>query len=140
MNWTKFKPELSHYDLRKAIFAGIIFFLLTGVVAGLIPTPLYERMVPITILDYVFLFTTSLLAGIYFGKEKSCRIQDDSRHAFLGGLTGFLAFACPICNALFLLFFSSSAIMTYFDPLRPYMGLVSTLFLAVIVYRTEECS
>ncbi len=121
------------FDLKKGAGAALLFLTITGVVTGLIPNPIYVRMVPITFLDYLFLFTTSALAGLYFGKE-SCSVLG-GRLAGLGGLTGFLAFGCPVCNALLLAFFSSSAIMTYFDPLRPFLGVLSTALLGFFVYR-----
>lgn len=127
--------EINGYDAKKSIVASIFFFIVTGVVTGLIPTPLYVRMVPITFLDYIFLFTTSILAGIYFGKEK-CTIAD-SRLSALGGVTGFLAFSCPICNAVLLAFLSTSAIMAYIDPLRPLLGVISTLVLAYLILKNH---
>jgi hypothetical protein len=41
------------------------------------------------------------------------------------------------CNALF----SSSALMTYFDPLRPLLGAVTTVFFAGVLYyqRRRDC-
>lgn len=128
------KPmNLEEFNLLKAFVAGSIFFTVTGLVTGLVPNPVYVRMVPITVLDYVFLLTTSVLSAYYFGKEQ-CSVLDN-RLAGLGGLTGFLAFGCPICNAVLLAFFSSSALLTYFDPLRPFLGVFSTILLAFLVYR-----
>ncbi len=121
--------DFDGYNLRKSIFYGVLFFAVTGAVTGLIPNPLYVRMVSITALDYFFLFTTSFLAAAFFGK-KECGVTE-GRLAKIGGVTGFFAFSCPICNAALLVFFSSSAIMTYFDPIRPFLGVVST---AVLVY------
>jgi hypothetical protein len=57
-------------------------------------------------------------------------------------VAGFLAFGCPICNAFLLALFSSSALMTYFDPLRPLLGAVSVvLFGGLLYYRhTRACA
>jgi hypothetical protein len=121
------------YSLRQGLPAAVFFFLVTGFVTGLLPNPLYVRMVPVTLLDYFFLATTSILAALYFGKEK-CTVEG-GRFAKLGGLTGFLAFSCPLCNVLLLAFFSSSAIMTYIDPLRPFLGVASTAMLTAFIYR-----
>lgn len=121
--------NLELYNLRKSAFYGILFFAVTGVVTGLIPNPLYVRMVPIRWWDYLFLFTTSFLAAGFFGKEE-CSVEE-GRLAKIGGVTGFFAFSCPICNAALLMFFSSSAIMTYFDPIRPFLGFITT---AALVY------
>lgn len=130
----KFTDFKSKYDLRKAVGVSTVFMAVTGIVTGLIPNPVYIRMVPITFLDYFFLITTSVLAGLYFGK-KECRVID-SRVSALGGLTGFAAFGCPVCNAVFLAFLSSSAIMTHIYPLRPLLGVISTLALGYLLYRS----
>lgn len=125
--------QINGYKVKKSIATSILFFTITGVVTGIIPTSFYIRMVPITVLDYTFLFTTSILAGIYFGKEK-CTVTD-SRLSAIGGLTGFLAFSCPICNSVLLAFLSTSAIMAYIDPLRPLLGVISTLVLGYLVLK-----
>lgn len=124
---------LDGYNLRKSAFYGTLFFVFTGVVTGLVPNPLYVRMVPIRWWDYLFLLTTSFLAAAFFGK-KECSVSE-GRLAKIGGVTGFFAFSCPICNAALLMFFSSSAIMTYFDPIRPFLGVVSTAMLAYFLLR-----
>lgn len=121
------------FNVFKGVSAGFFFLAATGLVTGLIPNPVYVRMVPVTFLDYIFLFSTSLLAGLYFGKE-NCSVVGD-RLAGLSGIMGFFAFSCPVCNMFLLAFFSSSAIMTYFDPLRPYLGVVSTFILAYFFFR-----
>lgn len=127
--------SIGSYNLKKGLAAGIVFFLVTGLVTELIPNPLYTRMVSITVLDYVFLFTTSILAAIYFGKN-SCRVTD-SRLAGVGGITGFLAFGCPTCNAILLTFFSTSAIIKYIDPLRPFFGLISTATIGLLLSKNR---
>ena len=129
----KIRDFRSDYNLKKALGTATVFLAVTGIVTGLIPNPIYIRMVPITFLDYFFLLTTSLLAGLYFGK-KECQVLD-SRISAVGGLTGFLAFGCPVCNAVFLAFLSSSAILTYIDPLRPFLGVISTAALGYLLYR-----
>lgn len=121
------------YNLRKSIFYGILFFVVTGVVTGVIPNPLYVRMVPIRWWDYLFLLTTSFLGAAFFGK-KECSVEE-GRLAKIGGVTGFFAFSCPVCNAALLALFSSSAIMTYFDPVRPFLGVISTAILAYFLLR-----
>ena len=123
----------SRFKFSRGISAGLIFLTVTGAVTGLIPNPFYVRMVPVTLLDYLFLFTTSFLASLYFGKRQ-CTVTE-GRLAKVSGLTGFLAFSCPVCNAVLVAFFSSSAIMSYFDPLRPLFGVTSTLLLGILIYR-----
>mgnify|MGYP006875055425 CR=1 FL=1 len=129
-------PVFDRFNVREGLIATITFSLVTATVTGLIENPLYVRKVPLTALDYIFLFTTSMLAGLYFGKEKSS--VTEGRLMSVGRLTGFLAFGCPICNLVLLAFFSTSVIMTYFDPLRPLLGLFSTLILAILLFENSR--
>lgn len=125
--------------LLKGLAVGTGAFVLFGVVTGLIPNPLYVRMVPRTALDYLFLTTTSLLLGVYVVQRSPSEEESGSSLAIGSTIGGFLAFGCPICNAFLLALFSSSALMTYFDPLRPLLGVVSVaLFGGLVYYRREK--
>ena len=169
---------------RRAAVWGVVsaagVFILFGLVTGLIPNPIYVRMVPRTGFDYLFLTLTALLAGVYVTQRLATEVAsergdessregatsregehthdhdhdhdhvhththvtdhdsngdtaDTDRLAFGGLIGGFLAVGCPICNAVLLALFSSSALMTYFDPLRPLLGAVSVALLAGLVY------
>lgn len=115
-----------------AVGAGV--FLLFGVVSGLVPNPLYVRMVPRTPVDYAFLTLTSLLAATYVIQKSSLPECDGDACAYAGAVGSFLAVGCPTCNALLLALFSSSALMTYFDPLRPLFGVLAVSLLGGVVY------
>lgn len=118
-------------------------FALFGVVTGLLPNSLYVRMVPRTPADYLFLVLTAVLAGVYAALRVATTVEDDGSDDasksedrwMMGGLAGgFLAVGCPICNVFLLALFSSSALMTYFDPLRPILGLLSVGLLAGLIH------
>ena len=133
---------------------GLGVFALFGLVTGLIPNPLYVRMVPRTPVDYLFLTLTALLAGVYTAQRiatdvVSTQLEDtletdpassEDRWAMGGLVGGFLAVGCPICNGFLLALFSSSALMTYFDPLRPLLGVVSVAMLAGLIYVRHQRS
>jgi len=108
-------------------------FVVFGVVTGLIPNPFYVRMVPRTPLDYLFLVLTAVFLGTYTLQRSASR-RTDEKKAGASVVLGFLAFGCPICNAFLLALFSSSALMTYFDPLRPLVGAVSVVLFAGLLY------
>ena len=114
-----------------AVAAG--FFLFTGVVTGLVPTSVFERMVPRSPLDYTFLVLTSLLAGVYVVQRERLTECSGDGCAYGGAAAGFLAVACPHCNAILVALFGTSWLATYVDPLRPLVGLLAVGLLAGIV-------
>ena len=115
-------------------------FLLFGTVTGLIPNPIYVRMVEHTPADYLFLLATAAFAGAFVYQRSLAAEPIGDRFAVGGIVGGFLAFGCPICNAVLLALFSSSALMTYFDPLRPLLGAVSVVaFVGLLFYQRRRC-
>lgn len=93
--------------------------------------------------DYLFLVATSMFAATFTYQRSLAEEPMGDRFAVGGIVGGFLAFGCPICNAVLLLLFSSSALMTYFDPLRPYLGVVSVVLFCGLLYyqrsRSTRC-
>ncbi|MDQ2055813.1 hypothetical protein [Halobellus sp. H-GB7] len=126
--------------LLKSAGVGLGSFLLFGIVTGLIPNPIYVRMVSRTPADYLFLVATSVFAAVFVYQRSLADEPLGDRLAAGGVVGGFLAFGCPICNAVLLVLFSSSALMTYFDPLRPLLGLVMLLvFVGLLYYQRRRC-
>jgi hypothetical protein len=123
----------SRRHLATASLVGAGSFVLFGVVTGLIPNPLYVRQVPRTVPDYLFLVLTAGFLGLYTLQRPADGRTDDGA-ATASTVVGFLAFGCPICNAVLLALFSSSALLTYFDPLRPLLGTVSVALFGWLLY------
>mgnify|MGYP006279401861 FL=1 len=117
----------------RAIGVSVGSLLLFGVVTGLLPNPVYVRMVPRTGLDYLFLVLTAGFLGLYTYQRQTEK-QPDDKTAGVSAALGFLAFGCPTCNALLLALFSNSAWLAYFDPLRPVLGGISVLLFAGLLY------
>lgn len=130
---------LSRPKITRGAAVSIGSFLLFGIVTGLLPNPLYVRMVPRTLFDYTFLISTSLFAGLYVAQQPTVTRSNDDRLAVGSVVSGFLAFGCPICNALLLALFSNSMLLTYFDPYRPILGVISVLlFVGLLYYRRQR--
>lgn len=127
-------------DVLRGVAVGLGVFLVFGAVTGLIPNPLYVRMIASTPADYLFLVATSAFAAA-FVYQRSLSAEPLGDGVAVGGVvSGVLAFGCPICNALLLALFSSSALMTYFDPLRPLLGVASIgLFVGLLYYQRANC-
>lgn len=130
--------QVSRDAVLKGVLAGGAFFLVTGVVTGLVPTPLFERMVPRTALDFTFLVLTSVLAGVYVVQRATRPDCSGDGCAYGGAIGGFFAVACPHCNAILVALFSTSWLATYVDPIRPLFGLLAVGLLAGIIYRRHE--
>jgi hypothetical protein len=89
-------------------------------------------MTPVTGLDYLILSLESMLIGLFFGiPTPRCA----SKKAGIGGVFGFLGFGCLICNKLLLLLFGSSFLLTYFEPIRYYVGAVGILIFTFALYQ-----
>jgi predicted transporter len=127
--------------LATASLVGAGSFVLFGAVTGLLPNPIYIRQVPRTPLDYLFLVFTAGFLGVYT-LQRTPDGRDDDGAATASAAIGFLAFGCPICNAALLALFSSSALMTYVDPLRPLLGAVSVALFGWLLYARSrrECA
>lgn len=97
-------------------------------------------MVERTPADYLFLVATAAFAAAFVYQRSLTDDPIGDRYAVGGLVGGFLAFGCPICNAVLLALFSSSALMTYFDPLRPALGAVSVVaFGGLLYYQRRRC-
>jgi predicted transporter len=119
--------------LAKASAVGVGSFVVFGTVTGLIPNSLYVRMVPRTPLDYLFLALTAGFLGLYTF-QRTPRAGSDDGTATASAILGVLAFGCPVCNAALLALFGSSALLTYFDPLRPVLGVTSAVLFGGLLY------
>jgi len=135
--------SLPNRRLLRSVGVSVAVFVLFGTVTGLLPNPIYVRMVERTPADYLFLVATAAFAGAFVYQRSLADEPIGDRFAAAGIVGGFLAFGCPICNVALLALFSSSALMTHFDPLRPLLGAVSVVFFAGLLYyqrrRCEVC-
>ncbi|MCU4975229.1 hypothetical protein OB955_21235 [Halobacteria archaeon AArc-m2/3/4] len=133
----------SRVALAKGVATAAGVFVLFGVVSGLVSS-LYVRMVETTLLDYAFLTLTAVLAGAYVVQRESLAetacSSSGNRCAYGGAAGGFLAVACPSCNLILVSLVGSSALMTYFDPLRPLFGIVAIGLFGGIIYRRRRRS
>ncbi len=120
--------------MLKSLVLFLFTFIFAGIATALIPNPFFIRMIPANALDYFFLFTTSLsLALLYYyynlKKCKTCEIT-----GYSGVLAGIFSFSCPICSKLLVLAFGYYGVLTYFEPLRPYLGFLSLIVIGATLY------
>ena len=136
----KQKNKILWKYLSIGLLASIILFLLFGIPTDLVPNKYFIRMVPIKITDYIFLSLTSIMLGAYIAlhyySKKTSKKCDYA--AYGGAVAGVFAVGCPICNVLLISLFSATAILTYFEPYRPILGVLTIGILgAAIFYKSK---
>jgi len=125
-----------YYTRRAAARGGIVaagFLVATAFLTGLIPNPMFDRYVPRSGLDVLFLSSTTLLFGLYTTQQCVRTDCSWSPSAFLGGLGGYFAVSCPYCLPVIEGSLSVSAIAAYLVPIRPAVGVASVGLLAGVV-------
>lgn len=140
----KKKSELKFSILMGAI-AGIAGFFLVGIPTDVIPNDKYTRMIPAGKIEPVLLVAFSILLGIYSGtliyayltrpvvKHRKDMTSTITKGA-VGTIGSWFAIACPVCIPLLVSVFGTTALMTYYEPVRPYVGLLSVGLLGFGIY------
>ncbi len=134
MRLKSIKPKIKYLGI--GILSSVALFLVFGAVTALIPNPWFNRMIDKTTLDYFFLITSSALLGAYIGVHsykknvsKKCNLAAGS-----GGVGGFLAFGCPICNKILVSLLGTATLLAYFEPYKQYLGFLSVGLLSGALY------
>ncbi|MFB7631359.1 hypothetical protein ACFC0M_10495 [Streptomyces sp. NPDC056149] len=113
--------------------------LVVGLPTAVIPNPLFTRTVATPFWGYPSLVLTAALAGLllatYVPTGAGASDQRPSRLGTVGGLLGFLAVGCPVCNKLVLLALGTSGALSIWQPLQPLLAVASLTLLAVATVR-----
>ena len=125
-----------------AVGSAVLSYLIFGAVTAVIKNPFFTRMTPVGALENFSLAITSLLVGFYIGlvyygraakKDKVCNAS-----ATAGGVFGFLTFGCSICNKILVFLFGVTGVLTYFEPLRPSLGILSIGLLSFAIFKKAK--
>lgn len=117
---------ISAVEMARSAFFAVGIYIIGGSVAALWNNALFIRMTPVAGYEYLLLAIESALGGLYLGlKAPACSLGA----AGSGSALGFLGIACPVCNKLLMLLFGGQLLLTYFEPVRPYVGMLGIVFL-----------
>jgi hypothetical protein len=144
--------------LIRAALWGVASLLAFGLVAAIIPNPVFGRQIPpepfaiavwiasaplmgLVIATYVSPvrvpaepLPSTPGAGAPFPATRPVRIlagePEGTTLGTLAGLGAFLAIGCPVCNKIALLLLGASGALTVFAPLQPLIGALSLALLA----------
>ena len=116
--------------------AGATWLFASGIPTGIIETPFYVRMTPVEWWNYPFWILNSVLVGILaatylpYRNSGSQEIDVSEGSGFGGGVGGGLltvfAIGCPVCNKLVVFALGFGGAMSYFAPVQPFLGFIST--------------
>lgn len=119
--------------------AGLIA-LMTAIPTAVIDNPLFTRMTPVSSAQYFFWVGTSLLGGLLLATYVSGPEIDLAGGGGVGGgLLGYLAVGCPICNKVIVGLLGVTGAMDYFAPIQPALGALGlTTLAAALAYRIRS--
>jgi len=124
--------------LAAGLFTAAAFGVSVGVITGAIDTPIFERATPAYAIDYPIWTINALLVGALAGVSVYAMRQRQSVGSgpiYAGGFLSAFAISCPLCNGLLVAAFGTGAAANFFDPARPYIGGVTALVMAYVLYR-----
>lgn len=114
------------------LIAASLIALVTAVPTAIIDNPWFTRMTPVYADQYFFWIGTSLLSGALLATYVGgVRVDGAAAGGFGGGLLGYLAIGCPICNKLIVGLLGVAGAMDYFAPVQPFLGALGLAALAV---------
>ena len=127
----------SFVNWPKAIIVAIGTFLALGTAAALWLNPFFIRMTPTSGFEILLLMVQSLIIGVFFGVRRS---HCAAGRATAGTVLSFVGVACPICNKVLVFAFGTGLLLSYFEPVRLYVGLAGVIlsFLALL-QRFSQC-
>jgi len=112
--------------------------LLLGIPTVLIPNPFFSRMTPTSTQDYIIWIISVILMGPVITLSALYPVANTAKHSYTGNgrtfastVLSFFSIGCPICNKLVVFLLGIGGAMTFFNPLRPFLGIASILLLTV---------
>ncbi len=156
---TSFDDVLATIDRQFAAHAvlwTIASLLAFGLVAAIIPNPIFGRQVPVEPFAIVVWILSAPLMGLLGATYTSpgaavpaepatlvlapaggtAADRDGTTIGAVASVGAFLAIGCPVCNKIALVLLGTSGAMTIFAPLQPVIGAVSlALLVATLIWR-----
>ena len=139
--------SLRGWSARRWLSAGAAALgtlLLLGLPADLVPNPVFVRQIDAPTWALPVLVVTSVLSGLLLATyvrqparhghaeiEAGDPLADrQGRRGALGGLLGFFAVGCPVCNKIVVLALGYTGALRWFEPVQPYLAVGAIALLA----------
>lgn len=115
--------------LGTAVLAAAATVLLMGVPTALIPNPVFGREIAPESWAWPALWVTAALTGLLvatYVRVGEPAVEDSvdapGRAGMAGGVLGFLAVGCPVCNKLALIALGYTGAIQWFAPVQPVLA------------------
>ena len=136
-----------------AALGGLASLVGLGLVAAIIPNPVFGRIIPPDAAAIAVWIASAPLMGVLLatfiaptrGSRPLAGRDFGSSGLTVGGLAAFFAVGCSVCNKLVLLALGTSGALSVFAPIQPLIGIGSLVILAASVRwslrrRAEGCA
>lgn len=130
----RFRAEISGWPAGRwvvAVLAAVVAGLAMGIPTGIVQTPFYHRMTPVTWWDYPIWAASAALLGLIAatyvgaGRARSMTAGREGGGRTVGAtLLSVFAVGCPICNKLVVAVIGVSGALNYFGPVQPLLGVL----------------
>lgn len=115
--------------------------LALGLPTRLIPNSVWTRTVPTSPFDYGIWLLSFMLIGplaammLLYPMPKAVTPRSGGKvRVATSSVLSFLSVGCPVCNKIVVLIFGLGGAMTIFNPVRPWLGVISVLILGVTLF------
>lgn len=131
-----------------AAVGAVAVALAVGLPTDVIPNPVFGRPIDVTWWSYPVLAVTAVLGGLLIATYVRPVAEDgasedevldpaaerDAKRGGFAGLLSFFAIGCPVCNKIVLLAVGTVGAREWFEPLQPYLAVLSLALLAYALW------
>lgn len=119
-----------------AALGTLVTALVTGLPTEMIGNPWFVRMTPVLWWNRPVWLLTAVLAGLLLatyvrdGRTETAP-ERSTRRGGVGGVLGYLAIGCPVCNKLVVVALGTTGALNWFAPVQPLLAVGGVVLLAV---------
>jgi hypothetical protein len=123
-----------------AVVAAVATMLLLGLPSDLVPNPVFGRQIAAPGWAWPVLVATAALSGLLVATyvREGDRLEEldrPGRRGVAGGVVGFFAVGCPVCNKIVVLALGYTGAVRWFEPVQP---LLAVLGLALLTWALHQ--
>jgi hypothetical protein len=134
--------DLMGWPVRRwwvALAGAALVAVAIGVPTGVVPNPWFARMTEVAWWNWPVWAAVAALAGLVLATYVRRPDPDGGGGAGMGtvggGVLGFLAVGCPVCNKAVVALLGTAGAMQWWAPVQPLLGVASLALLGWVLWR-----